>query len=67
MRFLLTTPSKLLNVHNTLTDQMHDESLSFTTRVDLSGTQDGVDTGLAMFSRFYSGLHIVQVEGEKTS
>jgi beta-xylosidase len=53
----------LFTARNTLTQMMQDESLEFTTRLDLRGMKNGVHAGLAMFEKSPSGLQIVQ-DGE---
>jgi beta-xylosidase len=51
--------------HNTLTQIMQDQSLEFTTRVDVQGMKDGVHAGLAMFEKSASGLSIVESDGKR--
>jgi beta-xylosidase len=51
----------LLTARNTLTEMMQDESLRFTTRIELDAMQTGVHAGLAMFEKADSGLEIEQM------
>ncbi len=57
--------SSLLDAHNTLTQQMQDESLDFTVRLDLQGMRDGVYAGLAMFEKTPRGLQVIQNNGKR--
>lgn len=54
----------LLKAYNTLTQQMQDESFTFTTEASLARMADGVHAGLAMLEKSWSGMEIVQ-EGSK--
>ena len=67
--FLRLKPQQAQDIfaaRNTLTQMMQNESLDFTTRLDLRGMKDGTHTGLAMFEKSPSGLQIVQQEGKRT-
>jgi beta-xylosidase len=55
----------LFAARNTLTQMMQDESLQFTTQLDITALTDGVHAGLAMFEKSASGLQIVQNKGER--
>jgi beta-xylosidase len=63
LRLHPTQADGLLLAHNTLTQQMQDENLDFTVRLDLAGMKDGTHTGLAMLEKSYSGLEVVQTGG----
>jgi beta-xylosidase len=66
LRFKPMKASSLLEARNTLTQQMQDESLDFTVRLELQGMRDGVHTGLAMFEKNARGLQVVQNSGKRT-
>jgi beta-xylosidase len=55
----------IFTARNTLTQMMQDESLEFTTRVDMQGMKDGTHAGLAMFEKSASGLMIVDDNGKR--
>jgi beta-xylosidase len=55
----------LLEARNTLTQQMQDESLELTTRMDLQGMRDGVHAGLAMLEKSDSGIQVVQTGDQR--
>lgn len=66
LRLIPTVATDVFTARNTLTQQMQDENLEFTVRLDLSGMQDGTHTGLAMFEKGASGMQIVQQSGKRT-
>ncbi|SNT38293.1 Beta-xylosidase [Granulicella rosea] len=66
LRLHPTAATSLFTAHNTLTQMMQDESLQFTTRLDVSGLKDGGRTGLAMFEKAASGLEVVQTGAVRT-
>lgn len=64
LRLIPMQAEDLLTARNTLTEMMQDDSFQFTVRIDLSGIEPGVHTGLAMFEQDASGLEIAQ-EGQR--
>lgn len=66
LRLTPTSAPNLIGARNTLTQLMQDNSLEFTTRIDLSSMQDGTHAGLSMFEKSASGVEIVQAEGKRT-
>jgi beta-xylosidase len=55
----------LLHARNTLTESMQDESLDFTTRVDVEHMQDGDRAGVSLFEKSLSYLAVVQNNGQR--
>jgi len=66
LRLMPGTAASFLEARNTLTQQMQDESLEFTVRMDTSQMRDTVHAGLAMLDKFPSGLQVVQQGGKRT-
>ena len=66
LRLTPTPAADLFTARNTLTQQMQDQNLDFTVRLDLSAMTDGTHTGLAMFEKSASGLEIVQHGNTRT-
>lgn len=63
LRLMPNLATDLFDARNTLTQMMQDQSLEFTTRLELKGMRDGVHTGLAMFEKSASGLRLVEDHG----
>jgi beta-xylosidase len=55
----------LLHARNTLTEMMQDESLEFTTRVDLKHLTDGDRAGLSLFDESLSYIAVKQTESQR--
>jgi beta-xylosidase len=62
LRLLPMKADDLLHARNTLTQQMQDEALEFTARMDMSAMEPGVHAGVAMLEKSASGLEVVQSE-----
>lgn len=60
LRLIPTHADSLLDARNTLTQCMQDNSLEFTTRIDLHAMTDTTHAGLAMFQKSIVGIEIVQ-------
>ena len=65
LRLYPTKATGLLDARNTLTQQMQDESLELTARLELEGMRDGVHAGIAMLEKGASGLEVVQDGGKR--
>jgi beta-xylosidase len=65
LRLMPMKAENLLDARNTLTQQMQDESLEFTARLDMSGMRNGVHAGVAMLEKSAVGLQVIQDGGKR--
>ncbi len=63
LRLMPMQAADLVHARNTLTQQMQDQALEFTVRIELAGMQDGVRAGIAMLQKAPNGLELVQSDG----